>query len=97
MSEPRTRPTGASVEDFLAAVPDAQVVGCGGIGTTADVRSFLAAGATAVQVGTALLHDPSTATRLVADLATDTGSEPRTDAQIDHQTDPSTRPQGDDQ
>jgi len=39
-----------------------------GIGTIDDVRSFLDAGATAVQVGTALLHDPTTATRLVAEL-----------------------------
>jgi dihydroorotate dehydrogenase (NAD+) catalytic subunit len=32
------------------------------------VRTFLAAGATAVQIGTALLHDPTAAARIVADL-----------------------------
>jgi dihydroorotate dehydrogenase (NAD+) catalytic subunit len=52
------------------------VVGCGGITTAADARSFLAAGAVAVQVGTALLHDPTTAARLVADLAPDPAPDP---------------------
>jgi dihydroorotate dehydrogenase (NAD+) catalytic subunit len=51
-----------------SALPEAQIVGAGGIATSDDVRSFLDAGATAVQVGTALLHDPTTATRLVAEL-----------------------------
>ena len=56
------------VADVRAAIPDAPVVGCGGISTPDDVRAFLAAGAAAVQVGTAVLHDPTTATRLVAAL-----------------------------
>ena len=34
----------------------------------ADARAFLAAGATAVQIGTALLHDPTTAARIAAEL-----------------------------
>ena len=49
-------------------LPDAQIVGAGGIASADDVRTFLAAGATAVQIGTALLHDPTTATRIVTDL-----------------------------
>jgi dihydroorotate dehydrogenase (NAD+) catalytic subunit len=56
------------VRDVHAALPQVQVVGCGGIATPADARAFLAAGARAVQVGTALLHDPTTATRLVTAL-----------------------------
>ncbi len=78
-SMPDGRPAGLSgpaigplalrcVAEVRAAVPDAQIVGAGGIVTADDARAFLAAGATAVQVGTALLHDPTTATRLVADL-----------------------------
>ena len=53
----------ASLERFALTV-----VGAGGIVDADDVRSFLAAGATAVQIGTALLHDPTTAARAVADL-----------------------------
>jgi dihydroorotate dehydrogenase (NAD+) catalytic subunit len=69
LSGPAIRPLALRcVTEVHAALPDAQIVGAGGIGNAADVRSFLAAGATAVQVGTALLHDPTTATRLAAEL-----------------------------
>lgn len=57
------------VGEVRAALPGVPVVGCGGISTTADARAFLDAGAVAVQVGTALLHDPTTAARIAADLA----------------------------
>ena len=56
------------VAEVCAALPAAQVVGAGGIVSADHARSFLAAGATAVQVGTALLHDPTTAARLAAEL-----------------------------
>ncbi len=56
------------VADVCAALPGAQVVGGGGISTTADARAFLSVGAVAVQIGTALLHDPTTAARVAADL-----------------------------
>ncbi len=56
------------VAEVHAEVPEAQIVASGGIVDAHDVRAFLDAGATAVQVGTALLHDPTTATRLVAEL-----------------------------
>jgi dihydroorotate dehydrogenase (NAD+) catalytic subunit len=69
LSGPAIRPLALRcVTEVHAALPDAQIVGAGGIGNADDVRSFLAAGATAVQVGTALLHDPTTATRLAAEL-----------------------------
>lgn len=72
LSGPAIRPLALRcVADVHAALPDAQVVGAGGIATAEDARAFLAAGATAVQVGTALLHDPTSATRLVADLRGD--------------------------
>ena len=57
--------------EVCAGLPGAQVVGAGGIVDAGDVRSFLAAGATAVQVGTALLHDPTTAHRLLAEIEED--------------------------
>ncbi len=69
LSGPAIRPLSLRcVTEVAQSLPEAQVVGAGGIGTVEDVRSFLAAGATAVQVGTALLRDPTTAARLVAEL-----------------------------
>lgn len=56
------------VADVHAALPDLPLIGCGGIATTDDARALLAAGATAVQIGTALLHDPTTAARIAAEL-----------------------------
>ncbi|GAB3762806.1 dihydroorotate dehydrogenase (NAD+) catalytic subunit [Nocardioides ginsengisegetis] len=72
LSGPAIRPLALRcVTEVRDALPDAAIVGCGGIADEADARSFLAAGATAVQVGTALLHDPTTAARLARALTTD--------------------------
>ncbi|MEP9364808.1 tRNA-dihydrouridine synthase [Nocardioides sp. CN2-186] len=69
LSGPAVRPIALRcVVEVHAALPDVQVVGGGGIVTVADARTFLDAGAVAIQVGTALLHDPTTAARLAADL-----------------------------
>jgi dihydroorotate dehydrogenase (NAD+) catalytic subunit len=69
LSGPAVRPMALrAVAEVHAELPGATIVGSGGIRDAADARSYLAAGATAVQVGTALLHDPTTATRLVAEL-----------------------------
>jgi dihydroorotate dehydrogenase (NAD+) catalytic subunit len=69
LSGPAVRPMALRcVTEVCAALPDIEVVGCGGITTTDDARSFLTAGATAIQVGTALLHDPTTAARIAAEL-----------------------------
>ncbi len=70
---PAVRPVAlACVHRVVAALPHLDVVGVGGVATPADVRAFLAAGARAVGVGTALLHDPTTATRLAAALREET-------------------------
>lgn len=53
--------------DAVGATCD--VVASGGIVTTRDARAFLDLGAVAVQVGSALLHDPTTAARLAAALS----------------------------
>ena len=50
-------------------LPDLPTIGCGGVRDVSSARAYLAAGATAVQVGTALLHDPTTVARLRADLS----------------------------
>lgn len=75
LSGPGSRPLALRcVIEVRQALPEAQVVGCGGIATVADARSFLDAGAVAVQVGTALLHDPTAAARLAAELTEETVS-----------------------
>lgn len=51
-----------------AELPEFPLVGVGGVATAADVRAFSAAGASAVQVGSALLRDPSTLARISAEL-----------------------------
>jgi dihydroorotate dehydrogenase (NAD+) catalytic subunit len=51
------------------ALPGYPVIGVGGIMDARDARTFLAAGARAVQVGSALFHDPTTAHRIVKALA----------------------------
>jgi len=69
LSGPAVRPLALRcVADVHAELPDLAIVAAGGISTAEDARAFLAAGAGAVQVGTALLHDPTTAQRLVEDL-----------------------------
>jgi len=69
LSGPAIRPLALRcVADVHAELPDLPLVGAGGVATADDARSFLAAGATAVQVGTALLHDPTTAARIAAEL-----------------------------
>jgi dihydroorotate dehydrogenase (NAD+) catalytic subunit len=47
-----------------AALPDVPVVACGGVRTSTDAVAALAAGASAVQVGAAVLHDPLTPERV---------------------------------
>lgn len=56
------------VTEVHSALPDVPLIGCGGVHDLASAHAYLDAGATAVQVGTALLHDPTTVARLRADL-----------------------------
>jgi len=70
LSGPATAPLALdAVWRVHAELPDVPLVGVGGIRSGADALAMLAAGATAVQVGTALLHDPSAAHRIQTDLA----------------------------
>lgn len=50
-------------------LPDVPLIGCGGVRTGADAVAMLAAGATAVQVGSVVLHDPSSPARIATELA----------------------------
>ena len=57
------------VWDVHCAVPDVPVVGAGGVRTGFDVVQMLLAGATAVQVGSVLLNDPTAPERITEELA----------------------------
>jgi dihydroorotate dehydrogenase (NAD+) catalytic subunit len=51
------------------AMPEVPLIGVGGIRTGADALEFLAAGASAVQVGTVTFNDPSAPMRVARELA----------------------------
>lgn len=69
LSGPAIRPLALRcLTEVVAANPAATIVACGGIATSEDARAALDLGAGAVQLGTALLRDPTAAGRLLADL-----------------------------
>ena len=53
----------------VSQIVDIPVVAIGGVTELADVLDFLAVGAVAVQVGTAIFADPTLPVRLVDELA----------------------------
>lgn len=69
LSGPAIKPVALRVVFDVARQVGLPVIGIGGIETVDDVLEFLLAGASAVQVGTALFRDPTTASRLVGELA----------------------------
>ena len=56
------------VWDVHKALPDVPLVGIGGIESGRDAVEFLLAGASAVQVGTAIFRDPAAPLRILAEL-----------------------------
>jgi len=69
LSGPAIRPLALRcVWQVHAAMPDVPIVGIGGIATGYDALEFLAAGASAVQVGTVIFHDPSAPARVADEL-----------------------------
>ena len=69
LSGPAVRPVALRcVWQVHAAMPDVPIIGIGGIRTGFDALEFLLAGATAVQVGTVIFHDPSAPMRVVSEL-----------------------------
>ena len=69
LSGPAIRPVAVrAVWQVAAAMPGVPIVGVGGVRTGADALEFLAAGASAVQVGTAIFNDPTAPIRVVREL-----------------------------
>jgi dihydroorotate dehydrogenase (NAD+) catalytic subunit len=70
LSGPAIKPLAVRmVYQVARALPDTPLMGIGGISELSDVLEFLAAGATAVQVGTANFKDPGVSGRLARELA----------------------------
>jgi dihydroorotate dehydrogenase (NAD+) catalytic subunit len=69
LSGPAIKPVALRIVYEVAQVVDIPIVAIGGITEIADVLDYLAAGAVAVQVGTAIFADPTLPVRLVDELA----------------------------
>ncbi len=69
LSGPAIKPIALRVVYEVSQVVDIPVVAIGGVTNLADVLDFLAVGAVAVQVGTAIFADPTLPVRLVDELA----------------------------
>ncbi len=74
-SGPPIKPVALRIVWQVARALDLPVVGAGGIGSAEDVLEFLAAGARAVQVGTASLARPDAMARILEDLRRLAGEE----------------------
>ena len=68
LSGPAIKPVALRVVYEVAQAVRIPVVGIGGIGSLDDVLDFLMAGASAVQVGTAIFADPTLPLRLIEEL-----------------------------
>jgi dihydroorotate dehydrogenase (NAD+) catalytic subunit len=69
LSGPAVRPVALRcVYQVHAAMPSVPILGMGGVRTGADALAFLAAGASAVSVGTAVFGDPGAHMRIIAEL-----------------------------
>ncbi|HEX8025917.1 MAG TPA: dihydroorotate dehydrogenase [Candidatus Limnocylindrales bacterium] len=68
LSGPAIKPVALRIVYEVSQIVDIPVVAIGGVTELADVLDFLAAGAVAVQVGTAIFADPTLPVRLVDEL-----------------------------
>ena len=69
LSGPAIKPVALRIVYEVAQVVDIPIIAIGGVAELDDVLDFLAVGAVAVQVGTALFADPALPVRLVDELA----------------------------
>ncbi|MBD3366911.1 MAG: dihydroorotate dehydrogenase [Candidatus Eisenbacteria bacterium] len=68
LSGPPLKPVNLALVWRIAGSVDIPVVGSGGAGCAGDVLEYMMAGATAVEMGTALYGDPGSATEIVGGL-----------------------------
>jgi dihydroorotate dehydrogenase (NAD+) catalytic subunit len=68
LSGPAVKPVALRIVYEVAQVVDIPIIAIGGVTELADVLDFLAVGAVAVQVGTAIFADPTLPVRLVDEL-----------------------------
>jgi dihydroorotate dehydrogenase (NAD+) catalytic subunit len=68
LSGPAIKPVALRCVYQVASAVNIPIVGIGGIGNIDDVMEFLAAGASAIQVGTANYYDPKISQKLVEQL-----------------------------
>lgn len=69
LSGPAIRPVAVRcIWQLHAALPGIPIIGVGGIKTGLDALELVLAGASAVQVGTTIFHDPSAPIRVLAEL-----------------------------
>lgn len=68
LSGPAIKPVALRCVYQVARAVQIPIIGIGGIATIDDVMEFLAAGASAVQIGTANYYDPTVSTRLIDEL-----------------------------
>jgi dihydroorotate dehydrogenase (NAD+) catalytic subunit len=69
LSGPAILPVALDAVWRIARAVDIPVIGAGGISSVEDAEKFFAAGASAVQVGTAIFYDPGLPERIAAALA----------------------------
>ena len=69
LSGPAIKPVALRIVYEVSQVVDVPVIAIGGVTELADVLDYLAVGAVAVQVGTAIFADPTLPVRLVDELA----------------------------
>ena len=68
LSGPAIKPVALRCVYQVASAVNIPIVGIGGIGSIDDVMEFLAAGASAIQIGTANYYDPKISQKLVEQL-----------------------------
>jgi dihydroorotate dehydrogenase (NAD+) catalytic subunit len=71
LSGPAVKPVALRIVYEVSQIVDIPVVAIGGVTELADVLDFLAVGAVAVQVGTAIFADPTLPVRLVDELGSE--------------------------
>jgi dihydroorotate dehydrogenase (NAD+) catalytic subunit len=69
LSGPAIKPVALRIVYEVSQIVDIPIVAIGGVTELADVLDFLAVGAVAVQVGTAIFADPTLPIRLIDELA----------------------------